>query len=42
MNTIKNFLIETIVLTAAIVGWGILKLLRYVKAMAISGGNRES
>ncbi len=34
MNTIKNFLIETVVLTAAVVGWGILITLRFVKSIS--------
>lgn len=31
MKAVKNFLIETVVLTAAVIGWGILKMLRFVQ-----------
>lgn len=31
MKAVKNFLIETVVLTAAVIGWGVLKIIRFVQ-----------
>ncbi len=42
MKSVKNFFIETVVLTVTVIGWGILKLLRFVKAQTISNDNKNT
>lgn len=34
MKPIKDFLLETVILTAAVIGWGILRLIRTVQYYA--------
>ncbi len=40
MKPIKDFLIETVILTAAVIGWGILRLIRTVQAYAKKDRNK--
>ena len=39
MKPIKDFLIETVILTAAVIGWGILRLIRTVQAYSKNDRN---
>lgn len=39
MKSVKNFLIETVVLTVTVIGWGIIKLLNFVKAQTANSDN---
>lgn len=39
MKLIKDFFLETIILTAAVIGWGILRLIRTVKYYSKNNSN---